>query len=44
MKFKYSILLGAALCLSTAAGSDILDQTPSSGYDKDNYFTSAERA
>ena len=44
MKSIFSIFLGAALCLSATACSDVLDETPSSGYDKDNYFTTVERA
>lgn len=44
MKSIFNIFLGAALCLSATACSDVLDETPSSGYDKDNYFTTVERA
>lgn len=43
---QYSIFLSAAVgaCLFLSACNDLLEETPSSGYDKDTYFENAERA
>lgn len=40
--YRYIIIGAAALAL--AACSDVLDETPSSGYDRENYFENVERA